>query len=93
MESEDRNRTNSERFFCRFERRIPLERNIEECAVSSTFKNGVLTVKVPKNAKAIESSKRILSINREAALAPEQVCKAVTALQTFLARVDRCMPA
>jgi HSP20 family protein len=59
MESEDRNRSYSERFFGRFERRIPLERNIDEGAVSAIFKNGVLTVKVPKNAKAIESSKRI----------------------------------
>ena len=64
IESEDRNRSYSERFYGRFERQIALDRHIEESAVSASFKNGVLTVTVPKNSKAVESTKRI-AINSE----------------------------
>jgi len=58
-ESENRNRTHSERFYGRFERQITLERDVDEDAVKATFKNGILTVTVPKSASAVERSKRI----------------------------------
>jgi HSP20 family protein len=59
LETENRNRTYSERFYGRFERQIALDRDIDESAVKATFKNGVLTVIVPKSAHAVERSKRI----------------------------------
>jgi HSP20 family protein len=59
IESENSNRTHRERFFGRFERQISLDPDVDEDAVSATFKNGVLTVTVPKNAQAVERSKRI----------------------------------
>jgi HSP20 family protein len=59
IESENRHRTHSERFYGRFERQISLDRDVDESAVSATFKNGVLTVTVPKNAQAMERAKRI----------------------------------
>jgi HSP20 family protein len=59
IESESRSRAYSERFFGRFERQITLDRDVDENAVSATFKNGVLTVTVPKSARAVERMKRI----------------------------------
>ena len=59
VESENRNRTYSERFYGRFERQIPLALDVDDSAVSATFKSGVLTVTVPKSARAVERSKRI----------------------------------
>ena len=64
LESEARNRSYSERFYGRFERQISLDRDVDESAVKATFKNGVLTVTVPKNPRAIERTKRI-PINSE----------------------------
>jgi len=58
-ESESRSRTHSERFYGRFERQIPLALDADDTAVSAAFKNGVLTVTVPKSAQAVERSKRI----------------------------------
>jgi HSP20 family protein len=63
-ESEDKARRFSERYYGRFERRIPLQ-DIEEDKASATFKNGVLTVTVPKSAEA-KSSVRRIAINRNA---------------------------
>jgi HSP20 family protein len=59
VESENRNRTHSERFYGHFERQISLDRDVDENAVSATFKNGLLTVTVPKSAQAVERTKRI----------------------------------
>jgi HSP20 family protein len=59
LESENRNRTYSERFYGRFERQITLDRDVDDSAVAATFKNGVLTVTVPKSVRAVERSKRI----------------------------------
>jgi HSP20 family protein len=59
FESENRNRTYSERFYGRFERHITLDRDIDDSAVNATFENGVLTVIVPKSAAAVDSAKRI----------------------------------
>jgi HSP20 family protein len=59
VESENRNRTYSERFHGHFERQISLDRDVDEDAVNASFQNGVLTVIVPKSARALERSKRI----------------------------------
>lgn len=64
LETESRNRSYSERFYGRFERQIALDRDVDESAVKATFRNGVLTVKVPKNARGMERTKRI-PINSE----------------------------
>src|SRR3979411_1103724 len=61
-ESEDKARRFSERYYGRFVRRIPLQ-DIEEDKVSAAFKNGVLTVTVPKSAEA-KSNVRHIAINR-----------------------------
>jgi HSP20 family protein len=61
-ETEDKARRFSERYYGRFERRIPLER-VEEDKTSAAFKNGVLTITVPKAAEAKTDVRRI-SINR-----------------------------
>jgi HSP20 family protein len=62
MESEDKARRFSERYYGRFERRIPLQ-DVEEDKASAAFKNGVLTVTVPKSAEAKGNVRRI-AINR-----------------------------
>jgi HSP20 family protein len=48
----------SERFYGRFERRIPVE-DVEQDKVSASFKNGVLTVTLPKSAASQQKVKRI----------------------------------
>src|SRR5947207_3477236 len=48
-ETEDKERRFSERYYGRFERRIPVD-GIDEDKVSASFKNGVLTVTLPKSA-------------------------------------------
>jgi HSP20 family protein len=57
-ETEDKDRLFSERFYGRFERRIPVE-EIDEDKVSAAFKNGVLTVTLPKRPDAQQKVKRI----------------------------------
>jgi HSP20 family protein len=57
-ETEDKDRLFSERYYGRFERRIPVD-EVEEDKVSASFKNGVLTVTLPKSPKAQENVKRI----------------------------------
>ena len=61
-ESEDKARRFSERYYGRFERRIPLQ-DVEEDKASAAFKNGVLTVTLPKSAEA-KSDVRRIAINR-----------------------------
>ncbi|MDK4743567.1 Hsp20/alpha crystallin family protein [Rhizobium sp. CNPSo 3464] len=58
-ESEDNNRQFSERYYGRFERRIPLGVEVKEDQVDAHFKNGVLTVSLPKSEKAQSQVKRI----------------------------------
>jgi HSP20 family protein len=57
-ESEDKDRLFSERSYGRFERRIPVE-DVDEDKISAAFKNGVLTVTLPKVAQAQSKVKRI----------------------------------
>jgi HSP20 family protein len=57
-ESEDKDRLFSERYYGRFERRIPVE-DVDEDKISAAFKNGVLTVTLPKVAQAQSKVKRI----------------------------------
>ena len=57
-ETEDKDRLFSERYYGRFERRIPVE-DVEEDKVSASFRNGVLTVILPKTAQAHRQVKRI----------------------------------
>ena len=59
LETDARDRSYSERFYGRFERQVTLDRDVDDGAVNATFKNGVLTVTVPKNASAVERTKRI----------------------------------
>lgn len=58
-ETEDKDRQFSERFYGRFERRIPLGCEVEDDKVSADFKNGVLTVVLPKSERAQVKAKRI----------------------------------
>ncbi len=57
--SEDQDRQFSERYYGRFERRLVLGREIEEGKVAATFKNGVLTVTLPKSETAAANAKRV----------------------------------
>lgn len=58
-ESEDKDRQFSERYYGRFERRIPLGVEVDEDKVDASFRNGVLTVTLPKTEKAQTQVKRI----------------------------------
>jgi HSP20 family protein len=57
-ESEDKDRRFSERYYGRFERRIPLD-DVEGDKASASFKNGVLTVTIPKSREAEANVHRI----------------------------------
>ncbi|PVE24792.1 molecular chaperone Hsp20 [Microvirga sp. KLBC 81] len=61
-EIEDKDRAFSERYYGRFERRIPLAWDVEEDKIDASFKNGVLTVTMPKSAEAKPNVRRI-SVN------------------------------
>jgi HSP20 family protein len=58
-ESEDKDRQFSERAYGQFERRIPLGAEVEEDKVEARFKNGVLTITMPKTERAQSKTKRI----------------------------------
>ena len=58
-ETEDQNRWFSERYYGRFQRRVPLDWDVEEDKVVASFRNGVLTVTLPKSENAPEQTKRI----------------------------------
>jgi len=58
-ESEDKGRQFTERYYGRFERRIPLGIEVEEDRIDAQFRNGVLTVVLPKSEKAQSQVKRI----------------------------------
>jgi HSP20 family protein len=58
-ETEDRGRHFSERYYGRFERSLRLPFDVEDNKAEASFKNGVLTVTLPKSARLAESAKRI----------------------------------
>lgn len=62
-ETEDKDRGYSERYYGRFERRIALPSNIDEQGAKADFKDGVLSVTLPKSVDA-ERGRRI-AINAE----------------------------
>jgi HSP20 family protein len=57
-ETEDKDRLFSERYYGRFERRIPMD-DVEQDKAVASFKNGVLTVALPKSPAAQQKVKRI----------------------------------
>ncbi|HEX8240683.1 MAG TPA: Hsp20/alpha crystallin family protein [Allosphingosinicella sp.] len=57
-ESEDRDRGYSERFYGRFERRIALPSGVEEDKAKAEFRDGVLSVTLPRSGEA-ERGRRI----------------------------------
>jgi HSP20 family protein len=59
LEKESEGRSVRERFYGRFERRVALDREVNDEAIKAVFRNGLLTVTLPKSAKATESAKRI----------------------------------
>lgn len=62
-ETDDKDRGYSERWYGRFERRIALPAGAEEDKAEASFRDGVLTVVVPKSAEA--ASGRRIPINAE----------------------------
>ena len=58
-ETEDKDRQFSERYYGRFERHIPLGAEVQADKAEARFKNGVLTVTLPKNPEAQPKAKRI----------------------------------
>jgi len=57
-ETEDKERLFSERYYGRFERRIPVD-EVDQDKVAASFNNGVLTVTLPKSPAAQQKVKRI----------------------------------
>jgi HSP20 family protein len=57
-ETEDQGRRFSERYYGRFERSIDLPFEVEDEKVEASFESGVLSVTLPKSAKA-QKAKRI----------------------------------
>jgi HSP20 family protein len=57
--TEDPSKHFSEHFYGSFQRRISLPNDIDRDRVSASFKNGVLTVTLPKAPEAQKQSKRI----------------------------------
>jgi len=62
-ETEDKERRFTERYYGHFERQIPVE-DVEADKVAASFKNGDLTVTLPKSPAAKDKVKRI-AINRQ----------------------------
>ena len=57
-ETEDKERRFSERYYGRFERSLPVD-DVDQDKVEASFKNGVLTVTLPKLPTAQQKVKRI----------------------------------
>ena len=58
-ETDDKDRQIGERFYGTVERRLPLGVEVMEDKVTAEFKNGVLTIVLPKSPRAQSKSKRI----------------------------------
>jgi HSP20 family protein len=56
---DQRGRAYAERFYGRFRRTIPLPSEVDADKVEATFKNGLLTVTLPKNEQARDKTRRI----------------------------------
>ena len=56
---QDGGRTYAERFYGRFQRSIPLGAEVDADKVQATFKNGVLTVDLPKNPQVLDKTRKI----------------------------------
>nr|WP_206377549.1 Hsp20/alpha crystallin family protein [Sphingobium sp. TB-6] len=65
-EVEDKDRGYTERSYGRFERRIGLPKGVDRDQAHASFKNGVLTVTVPKTEAANENIRRIPVNGKEA---------------------------
>ena len=59
QENTDDSRRISERYYGRFERHIPLGVEVDEAGVRAEFKDGLLTVTLPKTEEATPEAKRI----------------------------------
>jgi HSP20 family protein len=62
-ETEDKERRFSDRYYGRFERRIPIE-DVDQDKVAAKFDKGVLTVTLPKSPAARQKVKRIAINNK-----------------------------
>ncbi|MBM0106994.1 Hsp20/alpha crystallin family protein [Steroidobacter sp. S1-65] len=58
-EIEDKEKQFSERYYGRFERRIPLAPDVQADRAEARFKNGVLTITIPKSPNSKPRVKRI----------------------------------
>jgi HSP20 family protein len=58
-ETEDKGRQFSERFYGRFERHIALGTEVEEDKIEARFKNGVLSINMPKTERAQSKARRV----------------------------------
>ncbi|EIM29108.1 Hsp20/alpha crystallin family protein [Microvirga lotononidis] len=58
-EIEDKERAFSERYYGRFERRIPMAWDVDEDRIDANFRNGVLIVTLPKSRESRPQVKRI----------------------------------
>ncbi|PKA41999.1 molecular chaperone Hsp20 [Rhizobium sullae] len=58
-DNEDKDRQFSERFYGRFERRLSLNSEVQEDKIDASFKNGVLTITLPRSETAQSRAKRI----------------------------------
>ena len=56
-EREDKERGYSERYYGHFERQVALPRGVKEDACDARFKDGVLTVTIPKSEEAAQGRK------------------------------------
>jgi len=58
-ETQDKDRRFTERVYGRFERRVPLGQGVEQDAIGAEFRNGVLTVTIPRSESASQRTRRI----------------------------------
>jgi len=58
-EVDDKERQYSERYYGRFERRVALPAEVDDERANATFRNGVLTITLPKTERARQQAKRI----------------------------------
>jgi HSP20 family protein len=58
-EFDDRERHYSERYYGRFERQVALPAEVDDERANATFRNGVLTVTLPKTERARQQTRRI----------------------------------